>query len=188
VFHNDMLRYSELPVLQDPTIVHFCGPNKPWHRSSASPYVREWLQYSKPSRRALVIEPPVTVRTGAPDYNRSRGHAAGRSRVGRVARAALPDSFKHATIVAATRALYSVESGIDRAREWLQPSPPPAISREPLDDRHARADHPATPASGLDLMISIPRSGTKALGAAIQSSRPDNVHWLAEFYAGLPGA
>ncbi len=184
-----------LEVLDDPTIVHFYGPVKPWDPAATSSYAREWRrQYSEAifathySQTRLREHDPTEVELGTrriDDYRRARRD--GRGHLVSVVRAVLPPDARQAAKGAARdvvdRALSRLEEirvGLHTPRLPKKETPPREAGIRP-DTKESfgdnRADH------GLDLLISIARSGTNALGEAIRQSRPD-VHWMNEMYLG----
>lgn len=187
VFEELLLEYPKLNNLQDPVIIHFTGPIKPWHSVSHSRYAREWrARYAEalPARALAIPEPRSDAPTGSSRRSTYADHREkGRGRLGSVARAALPHSVKQALKDSAHTGLGHAADQIETLRKALKPTG--------LKTRKLRAVAvaerlvPEADSHGLDLLISLPRSGTNALGDAIQSSRP-GVHWLCDLYGGTP--
>lgn len=180
VFHDHV--NVELAALQDPTIVHFCGPNKPWSGPSTSVFAREWRAIQNSLNEPRYPGSLAVTEFGQTGGNPGHGSNRRRIRVRSLAQAALPGPVKRAAKTAAMRALHSAEAGIDRGWQWLQPDLPTLtvpVGRDDLDtsDRF--------PGSSLDLVVSIPGSGAEALGAAIQLYRPADVRWLGGLHLGV---
>jgi len=126
VFDSEAQAHRTLAVLQDPVIVHFAGPIKPWHRSATSPFAREWQR--RFAEAALSADLPLEVWTAhEPEesnkyriaYNRAR--KAGRSRLGSAARSALPPPVKRAARNSALSVVDRALSRIERVRLALAP-------------------------------------------------------------------
>lgn len=191
-------RDHRFKAVEDPSIVHFAGPDKPWHPSTVSPFAREWRQHS------MVVSARVTqsaawhstagVNAGPErlaTYGRSR--QAGRNALLSIGLAMLPATTKqrarNSVVSVFERSLFRVE----RMQMALLPeavhyhTPPWGIPPITPDDSVARvpAGHNADQSQGLDLVISLPRSGTTALGTVLENTRPQT-RWLAELYLGSP--
>lgn len=86
-------------VFHDPTIVHFVGPTKPWHRESGSVNAQEWRQ-THAEALGLPRDRARLYVNGARRDSRHRVSAAIAtvrfSTIGRHVRAALPYEVKHA--------------------------------------------------------------------------------------------
>ncbi len=190
VFESLMLANPTLDGLQDAVIVHFVGPVKPWHKSSKSRFAREWRQqYSKTQPPDNPPTPGPRVRALPTPRRRSAytvSRELGRSRLSSLARATLPNTVKQSIKATAHSGLDRAADQIETLRTALRPDglkprklPPVTTSSEDRSRRRATggADH------GLDLLISLPRSGANALGDAIDRSRP-GVHWLCDLYWG----
>lgn len=184
-----------LEVLDDPVIVHFYGPVKAWDPAATSSYARDWRrQYSEAifathySQTRLGEDDPADILSGnrsTSDYQQARRD--GRGRLFSLLRAAVPPDARQDVKRAATDVINWAQSQLEEIRVRLH-TPPFRKKETPLRgsgirlgaikslDRN-RADH------GLDLLISIARSGTNALGEVIRQSRPD-VRWMNEMYLG----
>lgn len=190
---SDMVvrKYPALTVLDDPVIVHFNGPVKPWHPSATSPYAREWRQrYREANTAAGLGEAALGERDPATDstgrlaaYRRDR--RAGRSQANSVVRAVLPAAAKQVAKGAATAVVDQALSRLEEISAGLR-SPRLPATRHYLPKAPGRSKATLdedTADCGLDLLISVARSGTNALGEAIRRSRPD-VRWMNELYLG----
>lgn len=191
VLDSQIARYGTLSIIKDPIIVHFCGQDKPWSPKYRSQYAQEWRRHSQQasfphSQRVSAYELP-TGESGGDEKTRQGSDALtgrlGPSRIGSVARTVLPGSVKNTARSAAMKFLAAAESRIEFAQQRLRPSN--VFSASPaLPDNCTFPEERSASAHHLDLLISVPRSGTKALGEAIQRARPDDVHWLGELYLG----
>ncbi len=182
---------SELAVLKDPTIVHFAGKDKPWHRSAQSPFTREWrlqnLDVEKFS--GPVIEQPVFSRSvidqSAALPGQSNPSPPGRGRLLSAVKKVLPVGAR--PIVKAT-ALESLERAIEQLQRTKSVLSPPGVPPAPTWPE-ITGDLPPQQSTGsgdcrLDLLVSIPRSGTNALGDVIRRARPE-VNYLDEVFLGF---
>jgi lipopolysaccharide biosynthesis glycosyltransferase len=187
-------RYNGLELLADPVIVHFNGPLKPWHTSATSPFAREWRrQYAE-----ACFATSVQTEQRFDAEQRTRGFSAviqersGSDRLAGLARTVLPAAAKRATKQAATRVVDRTLSRLEEVRAAIRWAPLP----KQTSFGGERPSAPAAPSTKggnqskdhqLDLLISVARSGTNALGDVIQHSRPD-IHWMNELYLGAPFA
>jgi lipopolysaccharide biosynthesis glycosyltransferase len=186
VFDSLVSQSRGIRVFQDPVIVHFAGPDKPWHLSARSPFAREWRRcYSEVGR--ILHTDPATSSNRPSVYGQAR--KAGKGRLGSAARAVLPVRAKRAARqavdAAADRALCRLEE--IKAAENSRPIPsiyPISAAKVDIEERREVESREARHEAGLDLLISVARSGTNAFGNVIQHSRPQ-VHWLNELYLGL---
>jgi hypothetical protein len=112
------------------------------------------------------------------------------SSVMRIGKRVLPNRVKRKLKPLGLRALNGALVRLHLAQLWLDPDSAP-LSRSALPRGTSAARRPiARPAasgvsdSGLDLVISVARSGTSAFGAVIRRDRPQ-VHWMGELYQGL---
>lgn len=204
---SDMLVRQNLglPLFDNPAIVHFNGSTKPWYPSATSRFAREWqklyartLDFEQICDGARSAESNGNEQSGSPDLTTTshRAHGHGKNvkarmvvpaklktsakRAGRITK-----KFALAATVKLLRPLENLEnrlnggfasttrrhSGAAGGLRRLNPST--AVRELTVDDQE----------DGLDLMISVARSGTNALGAALQSSCP-HLHWMNEFYLG----
>jgi len=200
VFDRVATEHPDLSAFQDPVIVHFTGLTKPWIPGSNSPFAREWRrQYSH-----LVLRPrPVsgnqlapTSRAGAKflkEYAQSRH--AGRSRAFSLLRTVLPEGVRRNTKAAAVEVLDLAQDRIERIRSAVLPDLKPAydptwgirFQRSTGRTANGSSEHQLDNGAvdrRLDLLISLPNSGTHALGDAIRRSRPD-VRYLPDLYRGV---
>jgi len=117
-FDDLLSRYGKLAVLHDPVIVHFRGPRKPWHQSSESIYAREWRSDARRFQHRFPPshDPGANTAVGG-KYARNR--AAGRGRVGSVARTVLPESAKRVIKATAAKSLRAAQIRIDLALQRL---------------------------------------------------------------------
>lgn len=175
----------QIKAFRDPVIVHFVGPSKPWHESATSQFAEEWRRWYSQTGAGADLCDEHDERPGKPIDSLSQSRGASRGRLGSTARAVLPASAKQAAKRAAIKAA-------SRVLSRFQPAPP-AVQMRPVPSVYSIASATANRAaighndadSGLDLLISLARSGTNALGSAIQLNRPE-VHWLNELYLGIP--
>jgi lipopolysaccharide biosynthesis glycosyltransferase len=186
-------RYPGLTALEDPVIVHFNGPVKPWHPSAKSRYAREWRRrYSQATFAAHFSSSPPSdhdplIDNGAQQFRAYR-HARrqGYGQLDSLARAVLPPAAKQAAKTAATGVVDRAMCRLEQIRTGLHPPQLPqmeiASSRTAIS-RPGEYHGDENTDSGLDLMVSVPRSGTNALGDVIQQSRP-NVYWMNELFLG----
>lgn len=171
----------ELAVLRDPTIVHFTGPNKPWIRGNQSPFAREWILQNLD---VAEFSGPVVQPTIAP-----AGQVVispGRNRLYEAAKRVLPTgvrrSAKGAALETLDRAIFRLgrtKSVLSQGKAAQMPTWLEAIGESSL------AQSPRNGVdSGLDLLVSVARSGTNALGNVIQRSRRD-INYLDEVFMGF---
>ena len=179
VFDDLAHNHKELAILRDPAIVHFCGATKPWHPAARTPFAREWRRWY-----AQATFSPAARGYGPVEYGEKRSAEPGRPILAGLARRTLPASARRAAKSAASDLVDRALVRLDDIRSTL--SRPPAPSHMPswgtlseLTEAPPDEDH------HLDLMISVPGSGTNALGEAIRHSRPD-VNWISELYSGAP--
>ena len=198
---SDMLIRMDLrlPLFEEPAVVHFNGPKKPWQPAVASRFAREWRQIYAAIGSSVLTQHGTTSRervsggvlgslwsTYAALCERGHGTIQSMMRVRLLARAKRM----------ATRGLLAISgrfiSHIERLQRGLDPAPlsrpariVPANPHTIVPERRAPYRHKAESShdDGLDLMISVARSGTNALGEVLQRSR-SQLHWLNEFYLG----
>lgn len=167
-------------VFHDPTIVHFVGPTKPWHREAGSANARAWRRLNA---EALQMQPEQARRYlngGRPDsrHRVSAAIAAARfSPVGRRVRALLPYEVKHAVNQAVlkvvpprTRLAEEVFTGIVASgspRGGIAP-PPSAPPRSALSALVARPTRTVVPTGEAPTR---PVTGSPRPSASV--SRPD---------------
>ena len=194
---SDMIvrKYPGLTVLEDPVIVHFNGPVKPWHPSATSPHARAWRRYNSEAGVAAHCvqaasdehDPDVDAGTSRHFAGYRQARTEGRGHLVSLVRAVLPADARKAAKGAATEA---VDRALCRMEEIRAALDAPRLHKKEVPPRVV-GSHPATTASlgediadyGLDLLISIARSGTNAFGDVIEQSRPD-VNWMNEMYLG----
>ena len=195
---SDMIvrQYPGLKVLEDPAVVHFNGPVKPWHPSASSPFAREWRRLNAQANLATHFGqvPPGEHDPLADNGIRHRrayrqARNQGRSHLGSLARAVFPAEVKQAAKGATSDVLdlalcrlEEIRAGLNSPRALPQTnnvSPLRGAARTGSSRGAENVDY------GLDLLISVARSGTNALGDAIQRSRPD-LNWMNELYLGAP--
>ena len=127
VFHKLAARHSDLVIMEDPVIVHFNGPVKPWIIAPATPasnfaFAREWRREYSAYLGATLPESPDEVCEGA-------AHARTTSRKGRrislykAARAVLPPPIRRKVKTTAVRtvdlAVVRLERVKTRLAAWL---------------------------------------------------------------------
>jgi lipopolysaccharide biosynthesis glycosyltransferase len=199
---SDMLIRGEhkLPLFQDPAIVHFNGPMKPWQPKLTSRFARDWRKINK---RALSVDPildsidisEVSSRNHGVD-NHSLVSCIKRikhSSVLGLARSLLPQKVKRVArrglLAVSEEAISKIEclqkhtrsSSCFNSSAAIQISSSRSENLLPVSQRSISSQ---VPSFEVDLMISVARSGTNALGAAIQQVVPD-LNWLNEFFLGL---
>lgn len=190
VFDDLTQANRNLAALQDPAIVHFAGPKKPWHPAYKTPYSREWRRLY--SQAALCLSPDSSSPIAAVGDStmRSRGayaqsRRAGRSRLGSATRAILPATVREATRSAGSDMLDRALHRIEEMKSALLP-PPAHLPSWGVPSRVSSAHTGGGPGiDRLDLLISLPGSGANTLGDALQQARPD-IRWLSELYGGAP--
>ncbi len=197
-------------VFHDPTIVHFVGPTKPWHRECTTPNAREWRRMNAEAM-SLPAEQTQRYVNGSRRDSRHRvsaAIAAARfSPVGRQVRALLPYEVKHAVnqtvlkvVAPRTQLADEVLAGIVASKApGARGAPDAAAAERGLTSTQPRALAPAAPmeapsavgsdgsASPLVLILSAPRSGTNAFGSLLASGFPDAT-WVGEAYGGSPSS
>ena len=202
---SDMIvrKYPGLKVLEDPVIVHFNGAVKPWHPSAKSPHAREWRQYYSDAGvaerylQAALYEHDPDIKAGTrrhvAGYRQAR--TAGRGHLGSVVRAVLPAEAKQAAKGAATDVVDRALCRLEQIRAGLHSHRVPNAESPPREGRARPTTTTTTTTTttvgigdnkadyGLDLLISVARSGTNALGDVIQRSRPA-IQWMNEMYLG----
>lgn len=181
VFDSASQENRNLAVLQDPVIVHFAGAFKPWQRASTSPFAREWR--SRYAEASFAADLPATTPGHDAD---TAARDLGRGRLVSLAKAVLPTRFKRGAKAAAVDVLDRTMSRMEEVKAGLHPAVPTHLASWVMPPQFAdafQADEAAD--HGLDLLISLPRSGTNALGDAIERSRPE-VHWMGELFLGTP--
>ncbi len=168
----------ELAVLRDPTIVHFTGPNKPWSRSVQSPFAREWrlkslevAEFSGPLTGQPAAPPGQVVRTPSRNQLYSAAKRVLPAGVRRIAKAAVFGTLD--------RAIHRLEW----TKSVLSLSAEPALTWPAITDDSPLPQDMGSDDRGLDLVVSIARSGTNALGNVIQCSRAE-VNYLGEVFMG----
>lgn len=183
VFDDVALRHRGLTALHDPVIVHFAGPAKPWLPSSRSRFAREWRRLY--SDAVLDTDRAASQGVGGPGAG-----VAVRRRARRFIRTVVPAGVKRGTENAVLGVLESTERRIDSIRASVSSE---AKLYHPLSwgiQFHDAATRSAGPPDGealdrrIDLIISLPNSGTQALGEAIQRSRP-GMRFLPDLFRGM---
>ena len=96
----DSLVPRRLKIAQDPVIVHFAGPDKPWLRSARSQFAQEWRRWYSQAGYASYLDQAQPSSRPSP-YGQARN--AGKGRLGSAARAVLPDRAKSAARKAADK-------------------------------------------------------------------------------------
>ena len=199
---SDMLirRQLGLPIFDDPAVVHFNGPTKPWHQAAISSFSREWRKRNSEVAAALLLREHVAGLHNA-DINEADNRpssfyvscAQGHGRLISIARSLLPANAKRLAKKSASAAVDRLVCRLEYIQNYLQPFPQPMLSTPGKTTKPARQKNSYNRQKmssgidqerGLDLLISVARSGTNALGAVLQSSRPD-VHWMNELYLGV---
>jgi lipopolysaccharide biosynthesis glycosyltransferase len=194
-------------VFHDPTIVHFVGPTKPWHRESGTPNAREWRRMNAETM-ALSAEKTQFYVNGSRRDSRHRVSAtiaaARFSPLGRQVRAVLPYEVKHAVnqtvlkiVAPRTQLADEVLAGIVANRTSREAAPTTTVAATmlprpsepaPVVAQRTTAAGPAAArrsSSDLVLVVSAPRSGTNAFGSLIRSGYPQAT-WAGEAYGGAP--
>jgi hypothetical protein len=193
------VRNHRLTAIEDPVIVHFAGEAKPWHPSNSSPFAREWRRYlpavsasmTYPSARVGDADPEAEVAVRKLRGSNGRSPEAGRSRLRSVAKAVLPEKARITAKAVAIDVFDRTLSRVEKMQAALFPDQEhvsswglrPVCASDSADGRLTSYEMDET--QGLDLLISMPRSGTNALGAVIEKARPE-VRWLHELYLGEP--
>ena len=174
-------RYPELATMQDPVIVRFDGPTKPWHGPARTPLAREWRRQCAAAWRLS-----GDGIDGADATPLISGPSAQRAGISDLARAVLPPRVKQSLKSAPVRALDRAVCQLDELRTTIKAGRPllPArlpATNSPRQSRDRSAD--VVEDQGLDLLVSIPRSGTTALGKALSVANPD-ADYFNEVYQG----
>lgn len=191
-------------VFDNPSIVHFNGGTKPWHRSAQSIFAREWRRQHagmealiKGHSGTVALDPPSgsPLRAFRALYGTLRGRGHGRA--SSLARALVPARANRAVRRIASGAISRLVNRLECVEAALNRLPvqrfSPAAGGSMTAPAAGPGKVPALPCSaphtasdgehGLDLLISVARSGTNALGAVLQSAR-QNVNWMNELYLG----
>ena len=198
---SDMLirRDFGIPLFQDPAIVHFNGPMKPWQAKLTSKFAREWRHVNAATsffKHAIENRDTSGEIMKLTNYEREqhlgRTYKNVHASFSNVARSLLPTKAKRI----AKRGLLAFSERSISKLEQLQgfierPSPSDiafdtVVQRPQMERILSVPPHhkpPQFPLQGLDLMISVARSGTNALGQVIQDKVPD-LNWLNEYYLG----
>ena len=196
----------QIGLFDNPAIVHFNGETKPWHQSAQSIFAREWRrQHAR--MEVLLTGNSVASLTAAPSGSPLRTfqslygslRALGHGRASSFARALVPARAKRGIRRAASGAISQMVSRLEGVEAALNRLPKQRANHAAIGSASVTG-HEAGPGkapaltgpaplsvsaseNGLDLLISVARSGTNALGTALQSVRP-NVNWLNELYLG----
>ena len=194
----------QVGVLDSPSIVHFNGETKPWHKSAQSIFAREWRRQhtrmealTNGRSGTAALDPPSgsPLRAFRALYGSLRG--LGHGRASSLVRALVPAKAKRVVRRAASGAIGHLVNRLDGLEAALNRLPvqrsshsaggsvtAPAAGPGKVPALPYAAPHTAIASEhGLDLLISVARSGTNALGAALQSAR-QNVNWMNELYLG----
>jgi len=198
---SDMLIRGEfgIPLFQDPAIVHFNGPMKPWQAKLTSKFAREWRHVNTTTG---FFEHAIQNRENSVDIAKrmnderelplGRTYRNVRTSFSDAARSLLPTNVKR-MVKRGIRA-FSERSitKLEQLQSFIESPSPSDISVNTVVQRpqlerilSATPQHtsPQFPSQGLDLMISVARSGTNALGQVIQGEVPE-LNWLNEYYLG----
>lgn len=111
VFHRMAENHSDLVIMQDPVIVHFTGPVKPWSPATADPasdfaFAREWRrEYSAYAVATSPKFPDAAHKVPDSDCRTDRKHA--RALLYETARGMLPQPFRRTAKATAVRMLQS---------------------------------------------------------------------------------
>jgi lipopolysaccharide biosynthesis glycosyltransferase len=192
---SDMLirKRLELPLFDDPAVVHFNGPIKPWHSVAKSSFSREWRKRNSEVATATLLCHNAEVNKADGQLSKYavscvKPHAQVISMAGSL----LPAKVKRVAKRAVSAFVDRLVCHLEGMQSRLHPVPHlklDALQHTPWSARHKNSIHEGMDfgsfeeQSGLDLLISVARSGTNALGAILQCSRPD-VHWMNELYLG----
>lgn len=188
VFDNLTQANRSLAALQDPAIVHFAGPRKPWHTTYKTPYAREWRRVYSQAALSLSPNPSNAIALAGDSEMASRrayaqSRRAGRSRLGSATRAILPEVVREATRSAGSDMLDRALHRIEEMKSALVP-PPAHLPSWGVPSRASSAHiGGGAGVDRLDLLISLPGSGANTLGEALEHARSD-LHWLSELYGG----
>ncbi len=172
-------RYPELALMQDPLIVRFS--ESPWRRSATSSFAREWRRQD--AAAGLLAGAAIEASDASTPVPPSRVRPMG---MRDVARKVLPPRVKRPVKAVALRALDRTLCQLEEVRTAIRVGPSIQLEMTPVRNGSKARDETAgclAEDRGLDLLVSIERSGTNALGRAIREGRPD-VHFLSEVYAG----
>jgi lipopolysaccharide biosynthesis glycosyltransferase len=195
-----------LPLFEDPAIVHFNGGTKPWQPNATSRFAREWQKLDAETRAAMQVH-HAAQSSGPADYARSdslvsayaKRRAQGHGKLSSLARVILPADAKASAQRAAQLARRSalgatrnVLGNLERIERRLNGTSAPGLRSDARAVAQARAVSVLAGRKGLppdegshelDLMVSVARSGTNALGVALQQSCAE-LNWMNELYLG----
>lgn len=206
---DSVARWSppEAKVFRDPSIVHFVGPDKPWHEGNTSTFAEAWRRVHAESIGLPSDLAEVYVRgpKSARKVTVARSIATMRhSSVGRSVRGFLPMSLKHSVNMGLLRivppksrlsrdllmGMNAPEADVAPARHDGSPAGPEervaqrgSTSLPARDAASSRSTMQRRPATGLHLVVSVPRSGTNALGTLVTRGVPQ-AHWDGELLYG----